>query len=305
MSQTPSAAGRDAEPVFGSYAQMMRESDYARFEQEHRGGGSLGLELFVAHQGPMEMVDPPNRQIAFSSALSAEGPMEYDFNEGWRAAPMGPGTFAMQPAHTACAFQTRHEHTILTAGVDERRLLARLDEVGVRGDPFGPLYTVADPQPEVVGLMRRVWAASEAQGPAANLLVDGLFEQALALILRACDPARQIAPPPELADRRLARVVDYVEAHLEQPMTTQELAGVAHISPFHFSRAFRDAAGQTPHAYVQGRRVERARRLLADPTVPLAQVAFATGFASQSHLGSVFKSHVGATPGAYRRAVFG
>ena len=192
MSQTTSAAGRDAEPVFGSYAQMMRESDYARFEQEHRGGGSLGLELFLAHQGPMEMVDPPNRQIAFASVLRAEGPMEYDFNEGWRTAEMNMGGFALQPARTACAFQTRHDHTILVAGVDERRLLARLDEVGVRGDPFGPLYAAtSDPHPEVVGLMRRVWAATEAQGPAANLLVDGLFEQALALVLRACDPARQ------------------------------------------------------------------------------------------------------------------
>ena len=306
MSETTSASGDgrgqdgDAEPVLGSYAQMMRETDYARFEQEHRGGGALGLEMFLAEQGAMEMVDPPNAQIAFVSVLRAEGPMEYDFNDGWRVSEMSMGGFAMQPARTACGFQTRHEHTILVAGVDERRLLARLDEAGVRGDPFGPLYAASsDPHPEVVRLMRHIWAASEAQGPAANLLVDGLFDQALALVLRACDPARRIAPPPELADRRLARVVDYVEAHLEQPMSTRELAGVAHVSPFHFSRAFKAAAGLAPHAYVTARRVECARRLLSGP-MALAEIAFACGFASQSHFGEVFRAQTGLTPGAYR-----
>lgn len=287
------------EPVFGSYAQMMRETDYARFAQEHRGGGSLGLEMFVAHQGPMEMEDPPCAQVAFTSVLAAEGPMEFAFNAPWNAQPLRAGGFSMQPARQACGFRTRHPHTILVVGVDERRLMTRLDEAGVRGDPFAPLYGCNEPLPEVVRLMRRVWAATEAQGPAANLLVDGLFAQALGLILRACDPGRRIAPPPDLADGRLARVVDYVEAHLERPMTVEELAGVAGVSMFHFTRVFRAATGLTPHAHVQARRVERAKRLLAGP-MPLAEVAFAAGFASQSHMGQVFRRATGLTPGAWR-----
>ena len=291
-------------PVFGSYAEMMRQTGYARFEQEHRSGGSLAIELFVAHQGPMEMEDPPNAQVGFTSVLRAEGPMEVAVNAPWAEQPMAAGGFAMQPAREACGYRTRHPHTILTAGVDARRLATLLDEAGVRADPFGPLYARTEPLPEVVRLMRRIWAATEAQGPAANLLVDGLFVQALGLILRACDPARRIAPPPDLADRRLARVVDHVEAHLERPMTTEELAGVAHVSLFHFSRAFKAAAGLSPHAYVTARRVERARRMLAGP-LPLAEVAFACGFASQSHFGSVFRRHTGLTPGAWRAEAAG
>ena len=83
-------------------------------------------------------------------------------------------------------------------------------------------------------------------------------------------------------------------------MTTDELAGVAAISLFHFTRVFRDALGLTPHRYVQRRRVERAKAMLLDPRAPLAQIAHACGFASQSHFGQVFKAHTGATPGQWR-----
>ena len=292
------------EPVFGSYAEMMRQTGYARFPQEHRSGGSLAIELFVAHQGPMEMEDPPNAQVGFTSVLRAEGPMEVAVNAPWRVNAMVPGALTVQPALTACGFRTRHPHTILTAGVDARRLATLLDEAGVRADPFGPLYARTEPLPEVVRLMRRIWAATEAQGPAANLLVDGLFGQALGLILRACDPARAATPPPVLADRRLARVVDYVEAHLERPLTAAELAGVAHVSLFHFSRAFKAAAGLSP-ARLRHRAPRRARPPDARGPPAARGGGLRLRVRLQSHFGQVFRRHTGLTPGAWRAEAAG
>ena len=289
--------------VFDSYQQMMRETDYARFEQEHRSGGTLGLNLFVAHQGAMEMVDPPNAEIAFTAILKAEGPMEFDFNDGWSEHPAWSNHFTLQPAHQECAFRIRHPHTILVAGVNRDRLMSVLDEAGVRGDPFGALYARNTHLPEVVALMRRIWAAQETAGAAANLLVDGLFQTALGLLLRWADPSGRIEPAPVLSDARLARVVDFVEAHIDEPLTVGELAGVACVSAFHFGRCFRAATGETPHRYVMGRRVERAKALLlAEPALDVTSVALATGFASQSHLSEVFRARVGAPPGAWRRA---
>ena len=66
---------------------------------------------------------------------------------------------------------------------------------------------------------------------------------------------------------------------------------------------FRAATGTTPLAYATARRVARAQALLADPAMPLAQVAYATGFASQSHFGEVFRRHTGLAPGAWRARV--
>ena len=287
-------------PVFQSYAQMMRETDYAHFEQEHRSGGSLGLNLFVAHQGAMEMVDPPNAEVGFTAILKAEGPMEFDFNDGWSEQPAGPNHFTLQPAHQECAFRMRYPHTILVAGVNRDRLTRLLDEAGVRGDRFGALYARNTHLPEVVALMRRIWTAQETAGAAANLLVDGLFAQALSLVLRACDSTWIMPPPPELGDRRLSRVVEYVEVHLGEPMTVAELARAAAMSPSHFARAFRLATGEPVWAYVQRRRCERARELLAT-RLPIAEIAHRCGFAHQGHLTRAFKRRYGATPGALRR----
>ena len=80
------------------------------------------------------------------------------------------------------------------------------------------------------------------------------------------------------------------------------MAGVAAMSPYHFLRCFRDATGEPPARWVQRRRVERAKALLRGP-MPLAQIAFACGFASQSHFGEVFRHHVGASPGAWRSSL--
>ena len=252
----------------------------------------------------MEMVDPPNAEIAFAAVLSSDGPIEYDFNDGWSEQPMRPDMFSMQPSHQECAFRTRYPHTILVTGVDRDRLTSLLDEVGMRGDPFGDLYARNTHLPEVVTLLRRIWTAQETSGAAANLLVDGLFQTALGLLLHRADPRARIAPAPVLSDVRLARVVDFVEAHLDEPLTVGDLAGVACISAFHFGRCFRTATGETPHRYVMGRRLERAKvMLLAEPALDVTSVALATGFASQSHLSGVFRARVGAPPGAWRRTM--
>lgn len=289
------------EPVYQSYAQMYRETDYAAFAQEHHSGGSLGVDLFVAHQGPMEMEDPPNAQVGFVSVLRAEGPMEVALNGPWDAQPLREGLF-LHPARQAAGFRTRHPHTILVAGVDQARLTALLDEAGVRADPFGPLYARNEPLPEVMRLMRRIWVATAAAGPAANLLVDGLFGQALSLVLRACDPGWLPPPPPELADRRLARVVEYVEAHLGEPMTVVDLARAAAMSPSSFGRAFRAATGEAPWAFVQRRRLERARRMLLTTSEPVTAIAHACGFAHPGHLATAFRAAYGVTPSEARRA---
>ena len=110
-----------------------------------------------------------------------------------------------------------------------------------------------------------------------------------------------LPPSPDLDDRRLRRVVEYVEAHLAEPMTVADLATVAAMSPSHVSRAFRAATGEAVWAFVQRRRCERARALLATTRLPIAEVAYRTGFAGQAHLTTSLRRRYGATPGALRR----
>ena len=101
--------------------------------------------------------------------------------------------------------------------------------------------------------------------------------------------------------RRLARVLDYIEAHLEGDLTLDRLASIACLSQFHFARAFKAAIGQSPHRYVSGRRLEHARALLAAGDRPLVDIALALKFSCQANFTRAFRQATGQTPGQYRR----
>lgn len=81
-----------------------------------------------------------------------------------------------------------------------------------------------------------------------------------------------------------------------------DLAGVACLSPYHFSRSFKLALGVGPQRYIMQRRLERAKTLLRRNDQPLAWIAQEAGFSDQSHLTSLFRHEVGVTPGRFRAA---
>jgi AraC family transcriptional regulator len=105
-----------------------------------------------------------------------------------------------------------------------------------------------------------------------------------------------------LTRERLRRVLDHVEAHLGEELTLAELAGIACLSPFHFSRCFKRAVGVGPRRYLARRRVERARDMIRRTDEPLASIALTLGFADQSHFTSVFRRETGETPARFRAA---
>ena len=100
----------------------------------------------------------------------------------------------------------------------------------------------------------------------------------------------------------LRRVEVFVEAGLDRPLPLADLAARAGLSVFHFARAFRVSTGLTPRAFVETRRIARARQLIAETTQPLAAIAVDTGFGTQSRLTIAFKRATGFTPAAWRRS---
>lgn len=98
------------------------------------------------------------------------------------------------------------------------------------------------------------------------------------------------------------RIVDYIEAHLDQPLVLDHLAGETNLSN-HFARMFRVSFGMPPHRYVDQRRIHRACHLLRDTTRTLASIALSCGYSSQSHLTRAFKAKTSVTPGEWRAAL--
>ena len=96
------------------------------------------------------------------------------------------------------------------------------------------------------------------------------------------------------------RVIDMVEAHLDEALTLDRLAAEARLSTFHFAKMFRISFGLPPHRYLAARRIERAKLLLRTEQ-PLGEVALVCGYGSQSHFNRTFKAATDRTPGEWRR----
>lgn len=100
----------------------------------------------------------------------------------------------------------------------------------------------------------------------------------------------------------LKRVRTYIEGHLAERMSIEQLAAVAGLSVFHFARAFKQSQGTTPHEYLVDRRVAHARTLLKETDAPLSEIALASGFADQSHFARQFKKRIGISPRSFRQS---
>ena len=85
-----------------------------------------------------------------------------------------------------------------------------------------------------------------------------------------------------------------------EPLDVRAVAAVAHVSPAHFSRTFRAVFGETPHRYLQRRRVERAMFLLRETDRSITDICFDVGFTSLGTFSRTFHDIVGCTPSAYR-----
>ena len=105
-----------------------------------------------------------------------------------------------------------------------------------------------------------------------------------------------------LAPWRIRRVANHIEMNLDTTVRTKDLAALVELSSFHFCRAFRDSFGDSPHAYVTRRRIERAQGLMLTTNNSLSQVAMDCGLADQAHFNRLFRRFVGESPGAWRRA---
>ena len=112
--------------------------------------------------------------------------------------------------------------------------------------------------------------------------------------------ADDAATPLGLVSWRLRRVTEHIEDNLDKPLHLSELAGVVHMSPWHFARLFKNSTGVPPHRYVVQQRIARARAFLERPETSIADVAHAVGFRTMSHFTTVFRRVVGVTPAAYR-----
>jgi len=110
----------------------------------------------------------------------------------------------------------------------------------------------------------------------------------------------RVSQDVEDLNRRLLRARDAMDRAYAEPLDVAAIAAVAHISEAHFSRCFRTAFGETPHRYLQRRRVERSMFLLRETERSITDICFDVGFMSLGTFSRTFREIIGETPTAYR-----
>lgn len=104
----------------------------------------------------------------------------------------------------------------------------------------------------------------------------------------------------KLSQSKLQQILDYIQDNLDRDMGLAELAVVVQMSCHHFGKLFKQSTGLSPHQYVLQCRIERAKTLLSNPELTIADISLSVGFCDQSHFTNVFRRHTSLTPRQYR-----
>ena len=182
-----------------------------------------------------------------------------------------------------------------------------------RGAVRSALIEVPTPDPVLLparhraehALRRRAIALARAdeasRGDKALTLIESVAAQqaAFAPAIARC-PGRTFAQRRQVF-LRLQRVRNYLASNCHLDIDNESLARMASYSPWHFIRAFRAAYQETPHAYLVRMRLERARRLLSQSPLAIAEIALASGFENRCAFSRLFRERFGVTAGAVRR----
>jgi AraC family transcriptional regulator len=214
-----------------------------------------------------------------------------------------PGSLAVIPASYPSRWRWRGAVESVH-GLLEPRLLARVGAEALDINPdrveLPPVHDLSDAR--LRDTLLALDAEVRAGGPGGRLLAESLGNVLAVQLLRHFGAGSAVPRSGGVLPRhKLRAVTEYIQAHLGAELSLDRLAGVAHVSPYHFARLFKHSTGLPPHRYVIARRVERARELLRAAHRPaLAEVATEVGFSDQSHFTRHFKRLVGVTPRQFR-----
>lgn len=153
-----------------------------------------------------------------------------------------------------------------------------------------------------LGMMRMYLVECAAQNDWGDDRSEELAQTIVACIRQTTGEAGQkpAEHDPRLARDALRRAIRFVNENLDSKLKWDEVAAAVGLDPFTFGRGFKLATGMTPHQYIIRCRLRRAMRLLVRGELPLADIALEVGCSCQSHLTTLFRKHLGTTPGAFR-----
>jgi AraC family transcriptional regulator len=262
-----------------------------------------GLSVRGYRYGPSDVVVPPLRDHAVVAYRRGATPMRRCVHASWAAEDLRPGDVSLLTRAAESHWVWLRDIEVVHVYLTHDELAATCRQVYERDVDDIELHdTVKADDPAIHRTVMEI-AREAAEGAAGSkLMVDALSCQLAVQLLRkhAHVLFRESGGSDGLTSAQDRAVRDYIRHHLAETISLDDLAAVAGLSRFHFTRKFRTTMGATPHAFVLQQRVERARALLERTGTSLLDIAAICGFADQPHLTREFKKRIGVPPGRYR-----
>lgn len=266
----------------------------------------MHLEIF--QQPRFEIPEHQHTMHVIAYGLPPEGGLDaggsgYALGERWldgklRKERRNAGDIAIIPAGIChrCNWSASVQFGILAV---EPALLKRVAQDWVNAESIELIPQFMDrPDRLIEGIISALKDELEFGKVGGQLLVDSLKTTLAVHLLRnycVTSPKRS-RYAGGLSPAQLALVKDYINAHLNEVLQLADMAAIAQISQFHFSRLFKQNLGMTPHQYVLQSRIDRAKHLLRHSDLSIADIAAQSGFCDQSHLTRCFRRLLGMTP---------
>lgn len=284
----------------------LQEAPVLTTSRAARGTGMEFLELNCVRRNVG--ITAPVRENAFLFALQLEEATDFDlYADGKSIKPhdFDAGSVAIFDLRMNLASDLRDPFHAVNFYMPHRALLAMGEDGDIPRHIQELRHTVGGTIRDVVvrDLLLSMRPALARVGDVSGLFVDHV---ALALAIHIATSYGDVALLPRqwgggLAPWQERRAKELIETSLDDGITLEVLAVACNLSRRHFARAFRQSTGMAPYQWLQLRRIDKSKQLLAKSALSLSVVADECGFADQSHFSRAFLRAVGMTPGEWRR----
>jgi len=222
---------------------------------------------------------------------------------GWRNGG-APDRFCLMPSGTESTWDLRADLSFVHLYCTDAHLRHLGEQVWDRSPAQLTLHEkIFADDDRITQLYRHFLLSADWQQPANQLMLSSASTLLITHLLQRYSDVQWQAPQVRggLAPAVLRRIVAYIDAQLDQPLTLAQLAAEAALSEYHFARMFRSSMGEAPHQYVMRRRMETAQQLLKFSALPVTEIALRCGFHSSSHFSNRFRQQHGVAPSVWRQ----